>query len=145
MKDWRKEMRMVIPTAAVMASAAGAAGADGYPDLRGTWRGDLETVLVDIKRYHTQGLDAAIFGGFPVTLVIARQDGRRFAGRVDVDGEITPIVGVLTSQSTMQWSQDGTLVDGRLLDAETIDHCYVRPNPSAQSAACGVLKREGGG
>ena len=136
---------MVIPTAAIMATASGAAGADGYPDLRGTWRGDLETVLVDIKRYHTQGLDAAIFGGFPVTLVIARQDGRRFAGRVDVDGDVKPFVGVLTSQSTMRWSQDGTLVEGRLLDADTIDHCYVRPDPTVQSAACGVLKREGGG
>lgn len=138
-------MHKAIPAAVVMATAAGAAVADEVPDLRGTWRGDVETVLVDIKRYQTQGLDAAIFGSFPVTLVIARQDGRRFAGRVDVDGEITPIVGVLTSQSTMQWSQDGTLVEGRLLDARTIDHCYVRPDPSAQSAACGVLKREGGG
>jgi hypothetical protein len=85
---WRKEMAMVIPTAAIVATAAGATAADDYPDVRGTWRGDLETVLVDLTRYQTQGLDAAIFGGFPVTLVIARQDGRRFAGRVDVDGEI---------------------------------------------------------
>jgi hypothetical protein len=44
----------------------------------------------------------------------------------------------------MRWTQDDTLVEGRLLDAGTIDHCYVRPDPSAQFAACGVLKREGG-
>jgi len=63
----------------------------------------------------------------------------------DVDGEVTPIVGVLSSPSTLQWSQDGTLVEGRLVDAQTIDHCYVRPDPSAQSAACGVLVRAGDG
>jgi hypothetical protein len=76
--------------------------------------------------------------------VITRQNGRRFAGSVEVDGDIKPIVGVLTTQDTMQWAEEDRLVEGRLLDPETIDHCYVRPDASVQFAACGVLKREGG-
>jgi len=137
-------MRKAIPAAAIMATAAGAVIANEIPDLRGTWRGDVETVLVTIPRWQTLRDNAAIFGGFPVTLEIVRQDGRRFSGKVDVDGEVTPIVGVLTTQDTMRWSQEGRLVEGRLLDPQTIDHCYVDPDPSTQFAACGVLKRDGG-
>jgi hypothetical protein len=137
-------MRKMIPAAAVMATAAGVAVADEIPDLRGTWRGNVETVLLTTQRWQRMRDNAAIFGGFPVTLDIWRQDGRRFSGKVDIDGEITPIVGVLTTQDTIRWSQEGRLVDGRLLDPQTIDHCYVDPDPSTQFAACGVLKRDGG-
>jgi hypothetical protein len=67
---------------AVAASAAAAAEVSP-PDVRGTWKGDSETILLGSGNpHHVAGQQAAApeLRSVPFTLVIDQQDGRRFSG-----------------------------------------------------------------
>jgi len=75
-------MRAPIAVAAAMVVLLGAASAQEYPDLRGTWVGNAEAIFVNTAQYYEEGKDAVVFGMTPVVVVIDEQQGHRFSGTV---------------------------------------------------------------
>ena len=63
-------------------------------------------------------------------------------GTVELDNWTKPIVGAFSTEDTIRWAEPGRTVEGRLLDAATLDHCYLRDAEFMQLAACGSLKRQ---
>jgi len=37
-----------------------------------------------------------------------------------------PVVGTFTAEDVIQWTEPGGIVEARLLDSDTLDHCYFR-------------------
>jgi hypothetical protein len=68
---------LVALTAASLALAQAA-----IPDLRGTWKGESESIVLGAGNPHHSGTTAQEpeFRSVPFTLTIDKQDGRRFAG-----------------------------------------------------------------
>ena len=117
--------------------AGPAIAADSYPDLRGTWTGKGDGVFVTSPGSPKH----AHFGAVEIKVVIDEQEDRRFAGTIEMSGDTKPIVGVISTDDTIWWSEPGGFVEGRLTDANTLDGCFLRVSQFSQLAACEELKR----
>lgn len=135
-------MWAAIVAAVATIAVVGAAGAQDYPDLRGTWVGETKAVFVNTGQYYIEGKAAVSFDTSPIVVVIDQQQGRRFSGTVEVENWTKPIVGALTAEDMIRWAEPGGTVEGHLLDSDTLDHCYFRGAEFMQMAACGELKRQ---
>jgi hypothetical protein len=111
-----------------------------YPDLRGTWTGTADQVMLD-----PDGAGASFKSG-PVALVVSDQRDRRFAGELDVHrGEQKlkfDIVGVFTSETEFAWTETEGFVTGRMIDNDTIETCYLRVGADSGVAACETMMRQ---
>jgi hypothetical protein len=134
-------MRILMTTIAALMVATSASAQD-QPDLRGTWAGTTEAVVLDTDDYYETGNVAPEFMTVPVEVVIDQQEGRRFAGTITADRWNKPFVGVLAANDRILWAEPGGIVDARLIDADTLDYCYVRPAEFRQLASCAELKRQ---
>ncbi len=119
--------------------AAGSATAQqNLPDLKGTWTGTGDAVFVTTPGSSTD----ARFGSVPITLVIVAQQDRRFGGTITMTGASRPIVGVITFDDKIRWSEPGGFVEGALTDANTFQGCFVRVSAFTHLAACETLTRQ---
>ncbi len=117
---------------------SGAWAQESYPDLRGTWVGKGEGVFVTSPGSEKK----AHFSSVEITLVIDAQEDRRFAGTISMSDHTRPVVGVITDEGTIWWSEPAGFVEGRLTDQDTFNGCYVRVSQFSQLAACEELKRQ---
>ena len=71
-----------IVTLAGQISASAALAQAAVPDLRGTWKGESETIILGVGNPHHAGPPATAprLNSVPFTLTIDKQDGRRFSG-----------------------------------------------------------------
>ena len=127
---------LVVGLGLLLGSAARAQ--DSYPDLKGTWTGKGDGVFFASPGAHGK----ATFGSVEITVVIDHQEDRRFSGTITMARGSKPIVGVITDDGAIWWSEPGGFVEGRLTDADTFSGCYVRVSEFSQLAACEVLKRQ---
>jgi hypothetical protein len=132
----------LIAALVVFGACIGSASAQDYPDLRGSWVGDAKAVLVNTAQYYMEGEAAVVFNSSAVVLKIDQQQGRRFAGTVEVDKWTKPFVGVFTTEGMIQWAEPGGIVEAQVLDADTLDYCYLHSAEFMQLAACANLKRQ---
>jgi hypothetical protein len=121
---------------------ATSASAQDQPDMRGTWTGTTEAAMLDTDVYYETGKTTPQFMEVPVEVVIDQQRGRRFAGTITADKWDKPFVGVLAADDRIIWAEPGGFVDARLVDADTIDYCYIRIAEFKQLASCAELKRQ---
>ena len=112
--------------------------AESFPDLRGTWVGEGKGVFVTAPGSKTN----AHFSSTEITLVVEEQQDRRFSGTLAMSKDLKPIVGVITNDGNIWWSEPGGFVEGRLTDSDAFEGCYVRVSAFSQLAACEVLKRQ---
>jgi hypothetical protein len=118
------------------------ASAQDQPDMRGTWTGTTEAAMLDTDDYYETGEVAPEFMETSVEVVIDQQQGRRFAGTITADKWNKPFVGVLATGDRIIWAEPGGFVDARLVDANTMDYCYLRIAEFKQLASCAELKRQ---
>ena len=135
-------MRVLFVAIGACALTGGAAGAQDYPDMRGTWTGTSDAVFVGTAAYYQQGTTPAEFGSSPVEVRIDQQEGRRFAGAVTIENWTKPLVAIFSSDTTIIWAEPGGAVEARLVDSDTLDYCYLRSAQYQQVAACAELKRQ---
>ncbi|MEM7223910.1 MAG: hypothetical protein AAF495_13075 [Pseudomonadota bacterium] len=111
---------------------------DSYPNMLGTWVGKGEGIFVSSPgaRKH------ATFSSVDITVVINQQEDRRFGGTITMAKGTQPIVGVITDDGGVWWTEPGGFVEGRLTDPDTFEGCYLRATQFSQLAACEVLKRQ---
>ena len=139
--------RLLAVPAAALAAAVFVAGPlpalaeDVWPDIVGTWTG----VSMDVQ-LTSEGSDA-IFSSEPVIQVINRQQDRRFTGTMHSGPDASEqykvaFVGVFVDPEHFRWSEPNGFLEGRMIDKDTIESCYVRTGPDNQDAACQTLKRE---
>jgi hypothetical protein len=123
---------------------AGAASAQDYPDLKGTWAGTADVVSArpDASSVLGDGAPEVKFAEVPVEVVIDRQEGRRFTGTVNGKGWSKLFIGVFATDDTILWAEHNGTVQARLVGGDTLDYCYLEADDLRQMAACAQLKRK---
>jgi len=128
-------MKTVIFAAIALSLSAGHAAAQNKVSLVGTWTGQRERIA-KVEGYR-DGL---------ATLVITEQKGRTFKGyldRANADGDVKEeLWGAFTPGGRlMVGSDEEGIYSFSLVNANTLDYCYVESAPSPRSV-CARLSRE---
>lgn len=133
-----------IVTGAAMIVCASSAGAQDYPDLRGTWTGTVEAVRAQPEATNVmgEGTPTLTLVEIPAEVVIDQQDGRRFVGTASGETWSNPFVGVIASDGSLLWAEQDGIVQARLLEDGTLDYCYLEASDLRQLAACATLTRQ---
>jgi len=136
-------MRAFLATAAIVLSA-GAAGAQDYPDLTGTWTGEVKLVKARPDPADVMGDATTVvtFEELPVRLVIEQQDGGRFAGMVSGETWTKPLVGSIGADGRLLWVQPAGHVEAHLGDDGVLHYCYLEGEDLRLMSACASLERQ---
>ena len=131
---------LIAATWALALHVVSASAQEAYPDFRGTWTGTVEHVLLNLDR------SGATFDTGPIKLVVKEQRGRRFVGEIYVRLAEQPLnielVGIFTSETEFMWSETDGIVNGRMLDDNTFEACFLRVSAYSQVAACETMNRQ---
>src|SRR4051812_2494861 len=89
------------------------------PDLRGTWKGESESVVFGAGAHPHHGgaprEDATLFTSKPFTMTIDKQDGRRFSGTFSSERHSETLIGVVSRSGTIFMVDDDGMTSGRCL------------------------------
>src|SRR5262249_47627569 len=95
---------------ATLSAAPAAAQQSAIPDLRGTWKGNSESIVLGAgNRHHAaQPTTEPRLNSVPFTVTIDKQDGRRFSGTFSSPRTNEKIIGVVSrSNSIIVVDDDG--------------------------------------
>jgi hypothetical protein len=109
------------------------------PDLRGTWKGESESVVFGAGNHphhgsHQEGVTR--FTSQPFTMAIDKQDGRRFSGMFSSGRSTETIVGVISRSGTILMVDDDGYDAGTLLAPNRLEMCYLHLSAAARVASC---------
>jgi hypothetical protein len=128
-----------ITTAAVAAEVS-------PPDVRGTWKGDSETILLGTGNpHHAEGQQAGPeLRSVPFTMVIDQQDGRRFSGTFSSPRSSEKVVAVFSRDGTLYLVDDEGYTRGTMLAPDRMELCYmyVAPGGASRIASCAEMKKQ---
>jgi hypothetical protein len=130
-------------TAIAALSILPAAGETAVPDLRGTWKGNSESVVSGGANPHhaTQSAETR-FSAIAFTLTVDKQDGRRFSGTFVSARSNDQVVAVISRNGTILMADDDGYTVGTLLAPDRIELCYMHSSPGAKVASCTELTKQ---
>ncbi len=137
-----------IVTLAALAAApavlcAPAAADTAIPDMRGTWKGDSQSVVVGGGPHHPDGKTGEPrFTSVPFTLVIDKQDGRRFSGTFSSTRHSETVIAVVSRAGTIFMADDDGHIAGTMLAPDRMELCYLHSSSAKRIASCTELTRQ---
>ena len=132
----------VVGLAAVLSLPAAAQTA--VPDLKGTWKGDSESVVWGGGNPHHTAKPPtdAQFRSVPFTLVIDQQEGRRFSGTFSSSRSKERVVAVISRNGQILLADDDGYTTGSVLAPNRIELCYLKMGQNARIASCTELTKQ---
>lgn len=134
--------------AIVLTLAAGAAQAQAQViELKGTWTGIAESIFEGPTAHHDQPGSSGAGSRFklhqrPFTYVFEGQAGRRFWGTVSSPGGTERVIGSLSVDGkAIHMVDDDGIIDGTVVNADTLDLCYRHVSKESAVVACLRLSR----
>ena len=136
------KLACVCTVAALVAVPAAAEPA--IPDLRGTWTGQSESVVRGAGNPHhrAKAADEPRFSSVPFTMVIDKQDGRRFSGTWSSPRSKETIIAVLSRSSAIYAVDDDGYTIGTILAPDRMEFCYLQQGPGVRVASCTELTKK---
>jgi hypothetical protein len=133
----------IIPLAMFAALPARAQQQASLPDLRGTWKGESESIVAGSGNTHHHGTpqDAPRLTSVAFTFTVDKQDGRRFSGTFASARSTEQIIGVISRTGTLIYADTDGHGFGTLLAPDRIEMCYVQVTPG-QVASCTEMKKQ---
>jgi hypothetical protein len=119
--------------------------AQNAPDLRGTWKGESEAIIWGKASKHqppADSTDQARLLSVPLTLTIAKQDGRRFSATLSSPRASELLVGIISRTGTIFMADDDGTDYATLLGPDKIEICHLRSDTETRHAACAELTRQ---
>jgi hypothetical protein len=122
-----------------------AQSSDGYPDMRGQWKGTAEGAVVGSGPHNRAdsrpGEPHASNQEF--TLNITRQEGPKFWGELVSKSEVATKLGVIASDKQTIFMVDnvGDHNTGKLIEPNKFEACYIRPGEDHMLTGCTVFHR----
>jgi hypothetical protein len=115
-----------------------------FPDLRGTWRGQSESIVSHGANPHhaTPTESQPRLSSVPFTMTIDRQDGRRFSGNFASPRTTEPIIGVLSRNNTIMLVDSDGYTIGTVLGPDRLEMCYLQIAPHGRVASCTEMTRQ---
>jgi hypothetical protein len=136
--------KLALVVAAV--ALAGPANAEiAFPDLRGTWTGKSESVVLGRGNPHHRGKAANTprFSSVDFTMVIDKQEGRRFYGTFSSPRGKETVIAVIARNGSMIYMVDDDGINiGTMLGANQMELCYMLQSPTTRIASCAELTRK---
>src|SRR5262245_42625021 len=131
---------------ALVSSSIGRVSAQqSIPDLRGTWKGQSESVVRGSGAgTHHDASSAAEprFTSVPFTMIIDKQDGRRFSGTFSSARGTEPVIAVLSRAGTIYMVDNDAHAWGTLLAPNRIELCYLHQSTATRIASCTEFTRQ---
>jgi hypothetical protein len=133
----------LILVLAVLA-AAPAAAQNAVPDLRGTWAGESESVVLGGGNSHHPANQAAEarFSSVKFTMTIDKQEGRRFAGTFASAASSEIVIGIVARTGTIYMVDDDGYDSGSMLAANRMELCYRHLSAKARIVSCTELTKQ---
>jgi hypothetical protein len=114
------------------------------PDLRGTWKGESESLILGGGNPHhpPAQANAPELRSVPFTLTIDRQDGRRFSGTFSSPRSSEKVIAVIFRGGTIFMADDEGYTNGTLLAPNRMELCYLHVSSAARVASCAELTKQ---
>lgn len=113
------------------------------PDLRGTWKGDSQSIVLGGTPHHPkQQAGEPRLTSVPFTLVIDKQDGRRFSGTFSSANHSETIIAVISRSGTIYMVDDDGYDVATLLSPDRMEICYLHVSSGSRIASCTELARQ---
>jgi len=125
-------------------AAMPAAAQTPWPDLRGTWKGESESIISGTGNAHhaAQPQEEPRLSSVPFTMTINKQDGRRFSGTFSSPRATESIIGVLTRAGTLLLIDTKGYGFGTLLGPDRLESCYLQIESYGRVASCTEMTRQ---
>jgi hypothetical protein len=133
-------------TAAVLAAlpAIPAASQTAIPDVRGTWKGESESLVLGGGNPHHPAAQAnePELRSVPFTLTVDKQDGRRFSGTFSSPRSSEKVIAVISRGGTIFLADYEGYTHGTLLAPNRMELCYLHVSSAARFASCAELTKQ---
>ena len=118
----------------------------GFPDMRGQWKTSVDHLVTGSAPHYRKepSPGQARHEKAEATLSVTRQEGRKFWGDFNANGEATPYIGVIASDKQTIYRVDktgGHAID-KLTGPDTLDGCYFRAGQDFMVAGCRTFTRQ---
>jgi hypothetical protein len=125
-------------------SAIPAASQTGIPDLRGTWKGESESVVLGGGNpHHPAGQPTEPqLRSVAFTLTVDKQDGRRFSGTFSSTRSSEKVIAVIARNGTIFLADDEGYTTGTLLAPNRLELCYLHVSSASRVASCTELTKQ---
>ena len=102
-----------------------AASQTAIPDLRGTWKGESESLVLGGGNPHHPSTAASEpeLRSVPFTLTIDKQDGRRFSGTFSSPRSSEKVIAVISRGGTILLADDEGYTHGTMLAPNRMELC----------------------
>ena len=142
--------RSLLLAAAALASIATLAATQAisessFPDLRGTWKGESESVITGSGNPHHAGTPQSAephVSSVAFTLMIDHQDGRRFWGTFSSARLTESIIGVISRNGAIYFVDPKSYSFGTLLAPDRLEMCYLQTASYGRVASCTELTKQ---
>lgn len=131
---------VIFATFAAVASAAD----NPFPDLRGTWKGESESIVLGAGNPHhrpTQSNEPEL-RSVPFTVTIDKQDGRRLSGSFSSPRGTTKFVAVISRSGAILLVDDLGYSHGTVLGTNRLEFCYQHVSAGSRIASCVELTKQ---
>src|SRR5262245_59460411 len=146
MNAWRTSAMSKLAWIVVFAilSAAPAAAPSAIPDLRGTWKGESESIILGPGNLHHAAAPSAEprLDNVPFTMTIDKQDGRRFSGTFSSARANDKFVAVISRNNTILLVDDDGYTAGSILAPNRIELCYMHLSQATRLASCAEMTKQ---
>ena len=124
--------------------AAPAQAQTAIPDLRGTWKGQSESIVMGHGNPHHDAtiVDKPRLSSIPFTMTIDMQDGRRFSGTFASARATDPIIAVISQNGTIYMVDEDGWTSGTMLAPNRMELCYLHVSSAARVASCAELTKQ---
>ena len=114
------------------------------PDLRGTWKGESETIILGSGNSHHDASSPAKprLNSVAFTMTIDKQDGRRFSGTFSSARHSKTLIGVITHAGNMLVVDADGYTFGTLLGPDRLEFCYLQIATFGRVASCTEMTRQ---
>jgi len=138
-----KVARLIMFAALAVLPAMPAAAQTAVPDLRGTWKGESESIVLGGGNpHHPPAQNEPQLRSVAFTLMIDKQDGRRLSGTFSSARSSEKIVAVVSRSGTIFLADDEGYTHGSMLAANRMELCYLHVSSASRIASCLELTKQ---
>ncbi len=137
------KLAWIVPLAALTVATT-AAAQTAFPDLRGTWRGESESIILGPGNPHhaATATPEPRHNRVAFTLTVDRQDGRRFSGTFASPRGSEAVIGVISRSGTAYLVDDDGYSFITMLAPNVMEMCYMLQSPATRVASCVELTKQ---
>jgi hypothetical protein len=113
------------------------------PDLRGTWKGESQSIVLGGTAHHPgQQADQPRLTSVAFTLVIDKQDGRRFSGTFSSARHSETVIAVISHTGTIYMVDDDGYNVATMLAPDRMEICYLHMSSASRIASCTEMAKQ---